>query len=49
MRTFWLTGEDPNQRLARIREEMLGSSLLGSMSSESTTRSAFKFSVPNEF
>ncbi|GJQ81773.1 hypothetical protein Trydic_g318 [Trypoxylus dichotomus] len=34
MRTYWLCGEDPTQRLARIREEMLGSSLFSSISSE---------------
>ncbi|KAK9736393.1 Protein tyrosine and serine/threonine kinase [Popillia japonica] len=35
MRTYWLGGEDPTQRLARIREEMLhGSSLFSSISSE---------------
>lgn len=34
MRTYWLVGEDTGQRLARIREEMLGSSLFSSISSE---------------
>lgn len=34
MRTYWLVGEDPAQRLARIREEMLGSSLFSSISSD---------------
>ncbi|XP_044272562.1 guanylate cyclase 32E [Tribolium madens] len=30
MRTYWLVGEDPAQRLARIREEIVGSSLFNS-------------------
>lgn len=34
MRTHWLIGEDPSQRLARIREQMLGSSLFSSLSSD---------------
>lgn len=34
MQTYWLVGEDPAQRLARIREEMLGSSLFSSISSD---------------
>lgn len=34
MRTYWLIGEDPAQRLARIREQMLGSSLFSSLSSD---------------
>ncbi|GLV44985.1 Guanylyl cyclase at 32E [Carabus blaptoides fortunei] len=34
MRTYWLIGEDPTQRLARIREQMLGSSLFSSLSSD---------------
>lgn len=34
MRTYWLLGEDPTQRLARIRKEMHGSSLFSSISSE---------------
>ncbi|KAJ8974726.1 hypothetical protein NQ317_000392 [Molorchus minor] len=34
MRTYWLVGEDPAQRLARIREEIVGSSLFSSVSSE---------------
>ncbi|KAK9883752.1 hypothetical protein WA026_001939 [Henosepilachna vigintioctopunctata] len=34
MRTFWLIGEDSAQRLARIREEIVGSSLFSSLDSE---------------
>lgn len=34
MMTYWLVGEDPGKRLARIREEMLGSSLFSSISSD---------------
>ncbi|XP_017785068.1 PREDICTED: guanylate cyclase 32E [Nicrophorus vespilloides] len=34
MQTFWLTGEDPVQRLARIRKEMLGSSMFSSVGSD---------------
>ncbi|KAJ8956736.1 hypothetical protein NQ318_014092, partial [Aromia moschata] len=34
METYWLVGEDPAQRLARIREEIVGSSLFSSLSSE---------------
>ncbi|KAB0794058.1 hypothetical protein PPYR_13678 [Photinus pyralis] len=34
MRTYWLIAEDSSQRLARIREEMLDSSLFSSISSE---------------
>lgn len=37
MRTYWLVGEDPAQRLARIREEIVGSSLFSSISSDSKT------------
>lgn len=35
MLTYWLVGEDPMQRLARIRDEIVGSSLFSSLSSES--------------
>lgn len=35
MLTYWLVGDDPAQRLARIREEIAGSSLFSSVSSES--------------
>lgn len=35
MQTYWLVGDDPAQRLARIREEIVGSSLFSSISSES--------------
>ncbi|XP_023312805.1 guanylate cyclase 32E-like, partial [Anoplophora glabripennis] len=34
MHTYWLVGEDPGHRLARIREEIVGSSLFSSVSSE---------------
>lgn len=34
MRTYWLVGEDPAQRLARIREEIVGSSLFSSSDSK---------------
>ncbi|KAF5270552.1 hypothetical protein FQR65_LT05450 [Abscondita terminalis] len=34
MRTYWLISENPSQRLARIREELLDSSLFSSISSE---------------
>ncbi|KAJ8923190.1 hypothetical protein NQ315_001744 [Exocentrus adspersus] len=34
MHTYWLVGEDPAHRLARIREEIVGSSLFSSVSSE---------------
>jgi hypothetical protein len=37
MHTYWLVGEDPAQRLARIREEIVGSSLYSSISSDSKT------------
>ncbi|XP_050503369.1 guanylate cyclase 32E [Diabrotica virgifera virgifera] len=34
MQTYWLVGDDPAQRLARIREEIVGSTLYSSISSE---------------
>ncbi|XP_044758334.1 guanylate cyclase 32E-like isoform X2 [Coccinella septempunctata] len=34
MRTYWLVSEDPGKRLARIRDEIVGSSLFNSISSE---------------
>ncbi|CAG9824690.1 unnamed protein product, partial [Phaedon cochleariae] len=34
MRTYWLAGDDPAQRMARIREELVGSNLFNSISSE---------------
>nr|CAH7759578.1 unnamed protein product [Callosobruchus chinensis] len=34
MRTYWLISEDPAQRMARLREEIMGSSLFSSLSSE---------------
>ncbi|XP_049826749.1 guanylate cyclase 32E isoform X1 [Aethina tumida] len=34
MHTYWLVGEDSAQRLARIREEIVGSTLFNSISSE---------------
>ncbi|CAG9824702.1 unnamed protein product [Phaedon cochleariae] len=38
MRTYWLAGDDPAQRMARIREELVGSNLFNSISSEINTR-----------
>nr|XP_022903996.1 guanylate cyclase 32E-like [Onthophagus taurus] len=34
MKTYWLTGEDPSQRLARIQSDLQGSSLFSSFSSD---------------
>ncbi|XP_074039726.1 guanylyl cyclase at 32E [Leptinotarsa decemlineata] len=34
MQTYWLVGDDPVQRMARIREDIIGSNLFSSISSE---------------
>lgn len=49
MRTYWLVGEDPAQRLARIREEMLGSSLFSSISSDRKYNTLVAKHILNQF